>query len=328
MLSLLWRTDVHWRAHTPESRKDDWVETVARKTIECGEIARRYQCLAVLDGGDLFDDKLPVRTPHRLVSRVARIHAAYPCDTYGNVGNHDVRLGKLDNLPENPLETLFASGAIKRLYDEHEAVFSADGVKVRVVGIPYHGPRYELDRFRNIERGDEDWLVCCAHVLASPQGGEMFKNEDIVKYGDLETLAPSVDVFCFGHWHKNQGITQLNERQWIVNVGSLTRGALTEDNVEREPGVVVMGFWPRDRGGPPTLEFVKIGIEPGPEVFDLEKRVKAEARAMTVDAFVESVKQELQSSSDEPFVEIIEALDIPDEVRERALEYIEKAARG
>ena len=118
MLSLLWRTDVHWRAHTPESRKDDWVETVARKTIECGEIARRYQCLAVLDGGDLFDDKLPVRTPHRLVSRVARIHAAYPCDTYGNVGNHDVRLGKLDNLPENPLETLFASGAIKRLYDD------------------------------------------------------------------------------------------------------------------------------------------------------------------------------------------------------------------
>ena len=328
MLTLLWRTDVHCRAHTPESRKDDWVETVARKLTEVGEIARKYQCVGVLDGGDFWDDKLPVRTPHRLVSRVARIHAAYPCKTWGNVGTHDVRLGKLDNLVENPLETLFASGTFQRLYDEHEAVFAADGVKVRVVGIPYHGPRYDLDRFRKIERHDEDWLVVCAHVLASPQGGEMFKNEDIVKYSDLEDLCPSADLFCVGHWHKDQGITQLNDRQWIVNVGSLTRGALTEDNVEREPGVVVMGFWPRDRKIPPTLEFVKIGIEPGPEVFDLEKRVRAEARAMTVDAFVESVKQELQASSDEPFDEIIKGLDIPDEVRERALEYIEKAARG
>jgi DNA repair exonuclease SbcCD nuclease subunit len=328
MLSLLWRTDVHCRAHTPESRKDDWGETVARKLTEVGEIARKHQCVAILDGGDLFDDKLPVRTPHRLVSRVARIHAGYPCKTYGNVGNHDVRLGKFDNLVENPLETLFSSGAMLRLYDEHEAVFAVDGVKVRVVGVPYHGPRYDLDRFRAIERHDEDWLVVCAHVLASPQGGEMFKNEDIVKYADLEDLAPSVDVFCFGHWHKNQGIEKINDRQWVVNVGSLTRGALTEDNVEREPGVVVMGFWPKERHIPPALEFVKIGIEPGPHVFDLEKRVKAEARAMTVDAFVESVKLELQSSSDKPFDEIVATMDIPDEVRERALEYIEKAARG
>jgi predicted phosphodiesterase len=259
---------------------------------------------------------------------VARIHAGYPCKTYGNVGNHDVRLGKFDNLVENPLETLFSSGAMLRLYDEHEAVFAVDGVKVRVVGVPYHGPRYDLDRFRAIERHDEDWLVVCAHVLASPQGGEMFKNEDIVKYADLEDLAPSVDVFCFGHWHKNQGIEKINDRQWVVNVGSLTRGALTEDNVEREPGVVVMGFWPKERHIPPALEFVKIGIEPGPHVFDLEKRVKAEARAMTVDAFVESVKLELQSSSDKPFDEIVATMDIPDEVRERALEYIEKAARG
>lgn len=328
MIRLLWRTDVHCRDHTPSSRKDDWVETVARKLTEVGEIARKYDCDAVIDGGDFFDDKLPVRTSHRLVSRIARIHATYPCSTWANIGNHDLRLSQLDNLPENPIETLFASNVFHRLYDEHEYVHEHEGMKVRVVGIPYHGPRYDLDRLRNIERHDEDWLICNAHLLASPQGGEMFKNEDIIKYDDLLELAPSVDVWCFGHWHKNQGITQIADHKWVVNVGSMTRGSLTQDNVDREPGVVVMGFWPREKHMPPSLEFVKLTIEPSDQVFDMEKRVKEEARAMTVDAFVESVKEELQSSSDEPFDEIVGAMEIPSEVKERALQYIEAAAEG
>lgn len=328
MISLLWRTDVHMRAHTPSSRKDDWVETVSRKLVEVGEIARKYSCDAVIDGGDFFDDKLPVRTPHSLVSRVSRIHRNYPCDVYANVGNHDLRLSRLDNLPENPLETLYSTGVFKRLYDEHEAVFEKEGVKVRVVGVPYHGPRYDLARFKNIERGDEDWLICNAHVLASPQGGEMFKNEDILKYDDLCDLNPNIDVFCFGHWHKNQGITEVKGGKWVVNVGSLTRGALTEDNIKREPGVVVMGFWPASKGLPPSFEFVKLTIRPASEVFDMEKRTREEARATTVDAFVESVKNELQKSSDKNFGDLVEAMELPAEVKERALEYIEGAQKG
>ena len=55
---------------------------------------------------------------------------------------------------------------------------------------------------------------------------------------------------------------------------------------------------------------------------------KEEARAMTVDAFVESVKQELQASSDKSFGEIVETMEIPAEIKERALEYIEAAAEG
>jgi hypothetical protein len=132
---------------------------------------------------------------------------------------------------------------------------------------------------------------------------------------------------CFGHWHKNQGITEIADGKWVINTGSLTRGALTEDNIQREPGIVVMGFWPRDRNMPPTLEFVKLKIKPSQEVFDLEKRVREETRAMTVDAFVESVKEELQASSDQPIPEIVEGMDLPARVKERALEYIDKASR-
>jgi len=328
MIRLLWRTDVHCRDHTPSSRKDDWVETVCGKLTQVGELATKYGCDAVIDGGDFFDDKLPVRTSHRLVSRLARIHRNYPCPTWANIGNHDLRLSKIDNLPENPLETLYSTGVFQRLYDEHECVIEKEGCKVRIVGVPYHGPRYDLARFKEIERKDEDWLICNAHVLASPQGGEMFKNEDILKYDELCDLNPNIDCWNFGHWHKNQGIAKVKGDKWVVNIGSLTRGSLTEDNIKREPGVCVMGFWPKAKETPPSLEFVKIKIGDPKDVFDMEKRAKEEARAMTVDAFVESVKQELQASSDKSFGEIVETMEIPAEIKERALEYIEAAAEG
>jgi len=215
-----------------------------------------------------------------------------------------------------------------RCYDDYECVLEKEGVKVRIVGVPYHGPRYDLARFKEIKRGDEDWLVCNAHVLASPQGGEMFKNEDILKYDDLHHLNPEIDVYCFGHWHKNQGITEVKGGKWVINVGSLTRGSLTEDNINREPGVVVMGFWPKESGMPPSFEFVKITIRPASEVFDLEKRAKEEARSMTVDAFVASLKETLAESHEKSFDEMVETLDLPAEIKERALEYISAAGEG
>jgi hypothetical protein len=716
MISLLWRTDVHTCDQTPSARTDDWKETVLGKLSEVGEIARVHHCSAVLDGGDFWNNKIPIRTSHGLVSRVAQVHERYPCSTWVNVGNHDVPLGQIDNLPDSPLETLFAAGVFRRLYDEHELVLEQDGVKVRVVGVPYHGPRYDLERFKRIERRDEDWLLCVAHVLASPQGGEMFKNEDILGYDDLPTLMPNVDVFCFlpgtkvldwngrqmpieevreslalmgrhgepvivmevhpvreieeeivkfdvegvpselmpgvtkehpfwvardlhcvlpsrstrrchpdktmtshpcstctrspavtaqwlgaqdvvagdfvaipvpqlpeitgipqpglarllgyylsegnlilnrmkepvagvawtqnkdrqefhddvrktvaesfglvvhlhdgtngtsqqscvygreiaewfrshggqhaqhkeisdevwrwcasdrfellrgwlvgdgpardperydriksevmgattsprlasqmfllalslglrpyytvrpprenvevlgslcarteelhvisfygddaenlaarmgvnfpersktkiagffhdgmyfarvrgttteryrgpvynmrtsteeyvagmlvthncfGHWHKNQGITKLKGGQSIVNVGSLTRGSLTQDNLDRQPGVVVMGFWPRSAGIPPSLEFIPIKVKPAAEVFDVDKRAQEELRASMIDSFVDSVKRELRGAERRPYQELLGEMEIPDRVRERTLAYIE-----
>lgn len=325
MIRLLWRTDVHCRDQGPESRIDSWADTVCSKLEQVGRVARKHDVDAVIDGGDFFDDKTPIRTSHRLVSRVARIHKDYGCPVFANVGNHDVRLAQLDNLTENPLEVLFSSGIFQRLYDEHECVLEKDGVKVRVVGVPYHGPRYDLEKFKRIQRKDEDYLLCNAHVLASPKGGEMFKGEDILRYSDLLDLNPNVDCWLFGHWHKNQGIEEVSPNKWVINIGSLTRGSLTQDNIEREPGVVVMGFWPRDRGMPPTFEFVKLRVAPASEVFDMEKRVKEESRAMTVDAFVQSLKAELQTESHKSFPDLIGNMDIPDVVKERALEYIDKA---
>ncbi len=319
-MKLIWRTDIHLSDKTPVSRKDNWKETIFNKIRQVGKLAEKHNAVAVLDGGDFFDIKSPSRNSHELVREVIDIHKEYPCPVYANVGNHDCVYGDYAFLPQQPLGVLFSSGCFERLYDEHEVTFEENGVKVRVVGIPYHGVEYDMERFKSIKKGDEDWLVCIAHVLASEKGGSMFEGEDIVKYADLTDLDP--DVWCFGHWHKNQGITNISHtrQQWVVNIGSLSRGSLTQDNLDRIPCVALMEF---DKEGIHLVE-IPLEIEDAEEVFDIEKRLQEQVREDTMTQLVSTIQDRLQSTQGLDLRDSIKALEIPDVVKEKAIAYLEK----
>ena len=316
MIRLVWRTDVHLAAEAPQSRTDDWVDTILDKLDQVSAIAQEVGAQAILDGGDFWHIKMPSRTPHELVSRVSAAHAGYPCKVYGNIGNHDCKYGDYAFLPESPLGVLFNTGVFQRCYDQHEALFTKDGITVRVVGIPYHGKKYDLNRLTTITKGTEDYLVVMAHLLASPAGGEMFGAEDIVPYAELANLDP--DMWCFGHWHKNQGVTRVGKKV-IVNIGSLTRGSLSEDEVARSPECAVISFSKQGI----VVDRRPLRVKPAADVFDLVGRVRQEARAMTVDAFVESVKTTLTATPVLSLLDQVRGLDAPNEVKERLISYLE-----
>ena len=316
-MKLVWRTDVHLSERNPRSRTDNWREAIINKLRQVGEIAREVDASAVLDGGDFFDIKSPSRNSHDLIREVAEVHQDYPCPTYANVGNHDCVYGDYTYLPQQPLGVLFSTGVFNRLYDEHEVTFEKNGVTVRVVGIPYHGTTYDMDRFKNIEKGDEDYLVCIAHVLASKKGGSMFENEDIIKYNDLKDLAP--DVWCFGHWHKDQGITEIADGKWVVNVGSLSRGSLVQDDMDRKPCAIEIDFTD-------GINFVRHDLEipSADEIFDVQGRERAEMRESVMEDFVSALSQSLVLDNEENTLEsVVAKTDVPDIVRERALRYLE-----
>ncbi len=318
MITFVWRTDVHLAASPPQSRMDDWTETVLDKLRQVGEIAHEVGAAAVIDGGDFFHIKTPSRTTHALIQKVAAVHNEYPCPVYCvRNGNHDVKFGDGAYLDEAPLGVLFATGVFKML-DADGVTFRGEGSsgqKIRLVGIPYHGKSYDMSKLA-VVKGDEDYLMIAAHLLASPAGGEMFGTEDIVRYSDLVDL--DADVFMFGHWHKNQGVTELKGKQ-IVNIGSLTRGALSEDNVKRIPEVAILRFG--EDGC--TIERRGLRVKPASEVFDVEGRARQEAKSMTVDAFVDSVKTTLTQQTRKPLLEVVRELDMPDPVRERIMLYLE-----
>jgi DNA repair exonuclease SbcCD nuclease subunit len=320
MIRLIWRTDLHLSDRPPASRKDDWNDSLFEKLEQVKLVAAKVNADAVLDGGDYFHVKSPSRNSHELVRRSAEHHANYPCPVYCTPGNHDSVYGDYEYLGQQPLGVLFAAGIFKKLYDEHEAVFEKDGVKVRVVGIPYHGTEYDMERFTSIKKGDEDFLVVVAHVLASPTGGSMFEGEDIVKYRDLSKLDP--DMWMFGHWHKDQGVQKVNDTLF-VNVGSMSRGALTQDDLDRKPAIVLLSF---DKKEGIKTQILRLRVKPGEEVFDLDARVRAEARTDTMDAFVQVVQETLVAKKKESLTDTVSEMEsLPQKVRERAMLYLEQA---
>lgn len=318
-LTLVWRSDVHVSDNPPASRVDNWNETLMGKLTQVGQIAREVGATAVLDGGDFFHIKSPTRNAHSTIQRVAAVHKDYPCPVYGNVGNHDCKYGDYAHLPEQPLGVLFETGVFRRCYDEHEVRFESGGVTVRVVGIPYHGTEYDWDRFTRIKKGQEDYLVVMAHVLASKKGGTMFEGEDIIQYAALVDLDP--DVWCFGHWHKNQGITEIAAGKWVVNIGSLSRGALNQDDLERTPAVAVLKF---DQFGVDISER-PLDVAPPAEVFDLDGRARREVQDMTMSAFVDTIQATLAEDARLPVEDTIRGMaGLPEEVKERAILYWEQ----
>lgn len=318
MIRLVWRTDVHLSDTTPASRTDDWTENCFDHLNQVKMVCEKWKAHGLIDGGDLFHVKSPSRNSHKLVQRTVAHHADYPCRVGVNFGNHDGVYGDIEFLPQQPLGVLYASGVVERLYDEHEMVFEEDGIKVRVVGIPYHGVRYDWDRFTSIKKGDEDILIVTAHVLASPKGGTMFEGEDIIKYNDLENLDP--DVWLFGHWHKDQGVMKVGDKT-IVNIGSLTRGALSQDEVTRKPAIALLEC---EKGGV-NVRVVRLKVKPATEVFDMDARVRMEARDSTIEAFVASVRDTLVESKAVSLEDKIAEMEIDERVRERTLLYIEEA---
>lgn len=321
-VTLIWRTDVHLSDHTPRSRLDNWSDTVLAKLSRVGELAKVKGAQAVLDGGDFFDIKSPVRNSHSLVRRAMEVHRSYPCPVYANVGNHDCVYGDYSFLHQQPLGVLFEAGTFRRLYDHHELILTKGGVKVRVVGIPYHGTSYDLERLRAITRGDEDYLVVVAHLLASPKVTTMFESEDVIRYDYLDDYP--VDVWCFGHWHKDQGITQTPKGKMIVNIGSLTRGSLTQDDCDRTPSVAVLEF----TGSGFTAVKVPIGHEPAEKVFDVLGRDVAVLRQDRMDEFAESLKLLPNTATAIPLLDKVRDLPgIPTKIKELLISYVEKAER-
>lgn len=341
-MKLVWRTDVHISDVSPASRKDDWTTTVLEKLRQVGLVAAKMGASAVLDGGDFFHVKSPTRNSHELIRRVAEVHRAYTCPTYGNVGNHDCVYGDIAYLDQQPLGVLFSTGVFQRCYDQHEVYFYCgraypkvegawlDGNPfdhtnrtepiVRVVGVPYHGTTYDMTRFTSLVKGEEDHLVVMGHVLASPSGGSMFEGEDIIRYTDL--LPCQADVFLFGHWHRDQGVV-VQGHQTIVNIGSLTRGTLSQDDQTRRPGIALLTF---ERHKPVQVSVMRLRVQPADEVLDLAGHQRMVEREDAVSKFVDTVSSRIAAEQGKDVKDIIQGMaDVSNEVRERVLLYLEKA---
>jgi DNA repair exonuclease SbcCD nuclease subunit len=318
-LSFIYRTDTHACDRSPSSWKADYPSEIWSNLEQVGRFAKEHDVNAVLDGGDFFHVKAASRNTHGLIVRTASLHEAYPCRTFCVEGNHDMAYNSLESLSKQPLGVLYATGVFQHLRD---SVFEDGSLRVRVVGVPY-SPNRTLAELRSIQKKPGDtFLVAVVHQLAAenpPPSVEDFFGEPVFRYADLVS-EDGPDVFLFGHWHKDQGIVVIAGKHF-VNQGAVSRGALSNENVTRTPKVALIEADPSGIRVTP----IPLLVAPAEDVFDMDRKERAEQENKSIDQFLLRLQQDAQI---DPMVSIetnIASLDFVQDVRDTALEYLERA---
>lgn len=319
MISFIFRTDTHVSDRSPASWKADYPAEVWSNLEQIGLLAKQHGVKAVLDGGDFFHVKAASRNSHALVVRTASIHNVYPCPTYSVEGNHDLAYNNLESIERQPLGVLYESGIFRML---REQVFEEDGVRVRVVGVPYSHSRTLADLLMIRKKPGDTFLIAVVHALASenpPPHVEDFFGEAVFRYADL-AFQDGPDMFCLGHWHKDQGIVSVADTTF-VNHGAVSRGALINENIQRTPKVALIEA---DRRGL-RVTSIPLLVAPAEDVFDLERKQRVEEENKSIDQFVLRLQQDGGFDASLSIEENVQSLGFAQDVREAALQYLDLA---
>lgn len=315
-------SDEHLSDQNPGFRKDDYRASILKKLEYQGEIGRRFEADALLRGGDFFHHKAANRTTHSTIQLAASIHRNYDFPTYALAGNHDMSYNDPDTVyQQQPLGVLFRTGVFNQL---SEQVFQKGSLKVRVVGVHY---TVDLDVEKLAElvrkRSDDEYVVAVVHALSSYAPSEKlseFFHEPIFDYRDL-VFPGSPDAYVFGHYHKDQGV-QDHHGVKFINLGSISRGSLTFDNLDRKPKVGLISF---DSSGISVEEHV-VPHEDALAIFDLELKKKIVQEKKNIDDFILKLKSDSGVGSSNDMKSTLSSF--PDDVRKKALEIMEAAEAG
>jgi len=325
-IRFLTSSDEHLADLSPGFRKDDYRSAILDKLAWQADMARRFQANAVLRGGDLFHVKEANKTTMATLGHVAKIHAGGSCPTFAVAGNHDMSRNDPDSLPRQPLGVLFRSRAVSQLRDE---TFESGTLRVRVVGVEYTVGMEEAHLHDSVRKKDgSDYTIAFVHALAAYAPEERiqsFFHEHIFDYRDL-VFDGCPDVYIFGHYHKDQGV-QEHLGIKFVNLGAVSRGALTFENMERKPKVSLIKC---DSRGVHVEEHI-IPHADALNVFDLEKKKQLDAERRSLNDFLVQLRAGASAPEDGGIRNRLEDLknsNMADDVKVRIEEILEAAEAG
>jgi DNA repair exonuclease SbcCD nuclease subunit len=313
--------DIHISDKPPRSRIDDFRETVLGKIHQAGIACNKLKADAMLLAGDLFNIKDPPKNSHCLNQNLIREFKQFNCPIYSIEGNHDLVANQLDSISEQPLGVLYEDKTLIKL---REHTIEKNGYKVSLIGIPYID-ELDLSTVQIPAKGDCTTQICLLHLYAGLKGGMLYK-ERLYGYDELEKLSP--DIFVIGHYHIDQGVYEQNGKHF-VNIGSLTRGTLSEEDLAHRPQIGFIRITIDDHGNPSyTVKTIALKIKPAAEVFDLDKKKEEIKEDKEMKDFIDKLSSEVVNNTKDEVKdidELISKMDMAKEVKNRVLSLIQKA---
>jgi len=323
-IRLFTSSDEHISDQNPALRVDEYINTVLNKINWQHEFAKNAGCEAIIRGGDLFHHKNPSKTSHMTMLKLMEILKKHDLNNFVLIGNHDVVNSNLDNLSRAPLGVMYQMPRFNRL---HQQVFQRGSLSVEVVSIDY-SPLETLDSLKGkiLKNHKYNYTIAVVHALAEDKPKESlskFFGDAVFAYEDLDF--PGVaDVLVFGHYHKDQGIRKLGNTQ-IVNLGSLTRGSLTFENMNRKPKNAMITL----SGSGVSIEEIVVPHADASKVFDIRKKESIEKEIRDITEFVDKLRRGSNTSFNgiEDFKLQLEK-EYPEKIAQMALRFLEAAESG
>jgi len=306
------RSDCHLSDRPPVSRIDDYKEAILNKLDQIYKLAVDHECDAILDAGDFYHVKAPTKNSHELTGDVALLHNQYKVPVYAIIGNHDVMYSNVDTIDKQPLGVLFKTKTFNRLQD----ITIGD---VRIIGIDY---RVDVDEelLSRCKKGDEKILIAVFH--GSVADLPLYPGEKFYSYKKLAELDP--DIWVLGHIHKDQGIQEV-EGKHFINLGAISRGALTYDDITRTPRVGFIEITVDDGDVNVQVTPIDLLVREAKEIFDFERKEKVQQETRKIEDFIENLIKVSTEDPKDKLTQSISSLGLAQEVKDTIYHYLEAA---
>lgn len=337
MTRILCVGDIHAMDRPPANATESYMDDIIDMLNWTIRLASEEDYDAIVWAGDIFHHKSPSRTSHALVLRmigVVKLAEELGVELLAVTGNHDISNDVLSSIPEKqPLGVLYQAG-LKELAGWHP--------RLPLFGVPWRqdwttNERSAWEAFEGW-RDDQGHLAVEPAKLAvthapiyPPREAENIQWNLVPTKGEdgISEAMGGEGFLYYGHIHEDHGIFNVNGVTY-ANMGAISRGSLTEYNLERQIKVALWDDGKSDPDGPiggtePGFTEIVVPHKPASEVFKIAEAEEKKADRLSLDEFLSDIgSSTLDISSTASVVDHIRTRkDVPARVRQRAIEILE-----
>lgn len=313
-------SDLHISSINPTSRKGNYEEDILQKLEQIKKIGRENKVDFFICAGDIFNLKSPIRNSHELVGKLINSFKSYPAPIYATEGNHDLRNDSYETFEEQPIYVLYASESLIQIRNIEKVI---NGIKINIRSIPF-SEEIDLDSIEKAKK-DFDISIMVLHLYTSPEGGLLYKSK-IYSYEELSKTED--DIYILGHYHIDQGIKSIsinNKNMIFVNIGAISRGSLSEDNINRIPKIALFQVNKIDQKVEISYKTIPLDVKPPEEVFDFTAYEKEKKEKKEINDFISKLKTDILDSDSDHIMTELKNLNIEKKVFDKVIDFIQNA---
>ena len=319
-MKILFMTDTHLTAKSPQSRTDIYETTTLKKFTEIGHIIKNNNVDLVIHGGDMFHT---AKVSLRYAGHIAEIIKSWGVPVHVVPGNHDVYGYNLSTIDQTILGLYSRSGVIKLLTRDNPLLVDINGSTLAIEGQEYYADidKGNMTDYR-IDTVGADYSLLVTHSMLLPK--PFFPD---IPHTLIENVVTDANLVLAGHYHPGFDEVLMNGT-YFINPGATIR---VESSRMEIPKVMVLDFQEKPGGGIVAgWDYIKLqSAKPREDVFDIANKLAKKHSNQVVTAFkqdIESIESLKNANSITDMVLAMSSeMQIPKDVSNIAIKHITDA---